>query len=54
MLGLLAKGRTNPEIAATQVVSINTVKTQVQSIYRKLGVKSRWEASEAAHRLALL
>ncbi len=54
VLGLLARGRTNPEIAATQVVSINTVKTQVQSIYRKLGVKSRWEASEAAHRLDLL
>ena len=54
LLGLLARGRTNPEIAATQVVSINTVKTQVQSIYRKLGVKSRWEASEAAHRLDLL
>jgi LuxR family transcriptional regulator, maltose regulon positive regulatory protein len=54
VLGLLARGRTNPEIAATLVVSINTVKTQVQSIYRKLGVKSRWEASEAAHRLDLL
>lgn len=54
VLGLLARGRTNPEIAAALVVSINTVKTQVQSIYRKLGVKSRWEASEAAHRLNLL
>jgi LuxR family maltose regulon positive regulatory protein len=54
VLGLLARGRTNPEIAATLVVSINTVKTQVQSIYRKLGVKSRWEASEAAHRFNLL
>ncbi|HET8845836.1 MAG TPA: LuxR C-terminal-related transcriptional regulator, partial [Ktedonobacteraceae bacterium] len=54
VLGLLARGRTNPEIAAVLVVSINTVKTQVQSIYRKLGVKSRWEASEAAHRLDLL
>jgi LuxR family transcriptional regulator, maltose regulon positive regulatory protein len=53
VLGLLAQGRTNPEIAATLVVSINTVKTQVQSIYRKLNVKSRWEASEAAHRLDL-
>ena len=53
VLGLLARGRTNPEIAATLVVSINTVKTQVQSIYRKLNVKSRWEASEAAHRLDL-
>jgi LuxR family maltose regulon positive regulatory protein len=54
VLGLLARGRTNPEIAAALVVSINTVKTHVQSIYRKLGVKSRWEASEAAHRLDLL
>lgn len=54
VLGLLARGRTNPEIAVTLVVSINTVKTQVQSIYRKLNVKSRWEASEAAHRLNLL
>jgi LuxR family maltose regulon positive regulatory protein len=54
VLSLLARGRTNPEIAATLVVSINTVKTQVQSIFRKLGVKSRWEASEAAHRLDLL
>ena len=54
VLGLLARGRTNPEIAAALVVSINTVKTQVQSIYRKLNVKSRWEASEAAHRLDLL
>jgi len=54
VLGLLTRGRSNPEIAATLVVSINTVKTQVQSIYRKLNVKSRWEASEAAHRLDLL
>jgi LuxR family transcriptional regulator, maltose regulon positive regulatory protein len=54
VLSLLARGRTNPEIAATLVVSINTVKTQVQSIFRKLNVKSRWEASEAAHRLNLL
>jgi LuxR family transcriptional regulator, maltose regulon positive regulatory protein len=54
VLGLLARGRTNPEIAAALVVSINTVKTQVQSIYRKLNVKSRWEAREAAHRLDLL
>lgn len=54
VLGLLARGCTNPEIAAALVVSINTVKTQVQSIYRKLGAKSRWEAREAAHRLDLL
>jgi LuxR family maltose regulon positive regulatory protein len=54
VLRLLAAGRSNPEIAETLVVSVNTVKTQVQSIYRKLNVKSRWEAREAAQRLKLL
>jgi LuxR family transcriptional regulator, maltose regulon positive regulatory protein len=54
VLRLLAAGRSNPEIAAALVVSINTVKTQVQSIYRKLNVNSRWEAREAASRLKLL
>jgi LuxR family transcriptional regulator, maltose regulon positive regulatory protein len=54
VLDLLVRGHTNPEIAAALVVSINTVKTQVQSIYRKLDVKNRWEAKEAARRLDLL
>ncbi len=54
VLRLLAAGRSNPEIAQELVVSVNTVKSQVQSIYRKLNVKSRWEAGEAARRLKLL
>ena len=54
VLRLLAAGRSNPEIAQELVVSVNTVKTQVQSIYRKLNVKSRWEAAEAARSLDLL
>ena len=54
MLRLLAAGRSNPEIAQELVVSVNTVKTQVQSIYRKLNVNSRWEAREAARQLKLL
>jgi LuxR family maltose regulon positive regulatory protein len=54
VLRLLAAGRSNPEIAQELIVSVNTVKTQVQSIYRKLNVKSRMEASEAARRLKLL
>ena len=54
VLRLLAAGRSNPEIAQELVVSVNTVKTQLQSIYRKLNVKSRWEAGEAARRLKLL
>ena len=54
VLRLLAAGRSNPEIAQELVVSVNTVKTQVQSIYRKLNVKSRWEARDAARRLKLI
>src|ERR1700730_3367207 len=51
VLRLLVAGRSNPEIAQELVVSVNTVKTQVQSIYRKLNVKSRWEAREGASHL---
>jgi LuxR family maltose regulon positive regulatory protein len=54
VLRLLAAGLSNPEIAEELIVSINTVKTQVQSIYRKLDVHSREEAAEAARELNLL
>jgi LuxR family maltose regulon positive regulatory protein len=47
----LGAGYTNPEIARALVVSINTVKTQVQSIYRKLNAKDRKEAREIARSL---
>src|SRR5579859_1635090 len=47
VLRLLTTGRSNPEIARELVVSVNTIRTQVQSIYRKLGVNNRVEASEA-------
>jgi ATP/maltotriose-dependent transcriptional regulator MalT len=40
-------GFSNPEIAEVLVVSGNTVKTHVRSIYQKLNVKSRKEAREA-------
>jgi LuxR family transcriptional regulator, maltose regulon positive regulatory protein len=43
-----------PEIAAQTFVSPNTVKTQAQSIYRKLGAASRREAVETAERAGLL
>jgi LuxR family maltose regulon positive regulatory protein len=49
VLRLLAAGYSNPEIAEALVVSINTVKTQVHSIYQKLNVKSRKEARAVAH-----
>ncbi len=54
VLRLLADGRSNPEIAQELIVSINTVKTQVQSIYRKLNVKNRWEARDVASELKIL
>ncbi len=54
VLRLLSAGRSNPEIASELIVSINTVKTQVQSIYRKLNVSSRREARDAARQLQLL
>ncbi len=47
VLRLLVAGYSNPEIAEALVVSINTVKTQVRSIYQKLSVKSRTEARAA-------
>ncbi len=54
VLRLLAAGLSNPEIAQELVVSINTIKTQVQSIYHKLNVNSRHEARTAAQQLHLL
>ena len=54
VLRLLAAGRSNPEIASELIVSVNTIKTQVQSIYYKLGVNSRQEAREAARKLKLV
>ena len=44
VLRLLATGRSNPEIASELIVSVNTIRTQVQSIYRKLNVNNRVEA----------
>jgi LuxR family maltose regulon positive regulatory protein len=43
-----------PEIAGQVFVSPNTVKTQAQGVYRKLGVSSRREAVEEARALGLL
>jgi LuxR family maltose regulon positive regulatory protein len=51
VLQLLAAGHSNQRIAETLVVSINTVKTQLKSIYRKLDVANRVEACRIAQRL---
>ena len=42
-----AFGRSNGQIAAELGVTVNTVKFHLASIYRKLGVENRTEASVA-------
>jgi LuxR family maltose regulon positive regulatory protein len=54
VLRLLGEGLTNPEIARELVVSLNTVKTHVKSIYRKLNLGNRREARQAARQLNLV
>ncbi|GER90456.1 LuxR family transcriptional regulator [Dictyobacter vulcani] len=54
VLRLLIAGHSNPEIARELSVSVNTVRTQIQSIYRKLQVNNRQAASEVARELQLL
>ncbi len=43
IVGLLVEGKTYREIEAELFISIKTVKTHVYNIYRKAGVKSRWQ-----------
>ena len=54
VLRRLCAGQTYAEMAEALIVSPNTIKTQVSSIYRKLGVSRRAEAIAATQRLSLL
>jgi DNA-binding NarL/FixJ family response regulator len=54
ILGQLAKGLANKEIAAQLSVSENTVKTHVASIFQKLGVNDRTGAVTAALQRGLI
>ena len=54
VLALLDKGRTNGEIARELYVSTGTVKSHVNSIFRKLGARNRTEAVAQARRLDLI
>lgn len=49
----LAQLRTSEEIASEMYVSINTIKTHLKSIYRKLAVTRRGDAVRRAHQLEL-
>ena len=54
ILGLLAEGHSNQEIATKLFVSLSTVKTHLQNIFEKLDVKRRTQAVEMARRLSLI
>lgn len=54
VLGLLAAGKSNKEIAHKLGVSPNTVKTQVASLYQKLDVQRRTQAVQKARELGLI
>jgi DNA-binding NarL/FixJ family response regulator len=54
VLGLLAEGRTQAEIARELVLSPKTVATHLERILGKLGVHSRAQAVAAAYRERLL
>jgi ATP/maltotriose-dependent transcriptional regulator MalT len=51
VLDLLSAGAGTEDIARTLVLSTETVRSHLKNLYRKLGVRSREEATEAARRL---
>jgi DNA-binding NarL/FixJ family response regulator len=54
VLRLLVSGRSNPEIAEALFISRATARTHVANILAKLGVGSRTEAADVAHRQHLV
>lgn len=54
VLGHLAAGRSNKEIAAKLAVSPNTIKTHIARLYEKLGAARRTEAIAKARALGLI
>ena len=54
VLGLVAEGLTNREIASRLYLSLNTVKGHTRNIYGKLGVHSRMQAVTKARSLGVL
>ena len=53
ILGLIAGGATNREIAAALYLSPHTVKEHTSTLYRKLGARNRADAVQRAQRLGL-
>jgi LuxR family transcriptional regulator, maltose regulon positive regulatory protein len=54
ILGYLPSLMSNQEIAGTMMISVNTVKTHLKAIYRKLDASGRREAVQRGRELALI
>jgi DNA-binding CsgD family transcriptional regulator len=54
ILGHLASGQSNKELARTFAISPNTVKTHLARVFEKLEVQNRMQAVEKARWLALI
>jgi LuxR family maltose regulon positive regulatory protein len=54
VLRLLALGLSSTEVAEQLVISVETVRSYIKAIYRKLDVHSRREAIEKAERARLI
>jgi LuxR family maltose regulon positive regulatory protein len=54
VLALVASGNSNVEIASKLFVSLSTVKTHINNLYRKLGARSRTQAIARARELDLI
>ena len=54
ILGYLPSMMSNQEIAGALMISVNTVKTHLKAIYRKLEASGRREAVQRARELALI
>ncbi len=54
ILGLIAEGRSNPEIAAQLIIATGTVARHTNNIFSKLGVRNRTEATTKARQLGIL
>lgn len=54
LLGLVAQGRTNAEIARQTGLAKETVKSYLRDMYLKMGVRSRAEAAAVALRAKII
>jgi len=54
VLGLIAQGSSNQQIAEQLFISLHTVKTHARRIHTKLGVERRTQAVATAKKMGLL